>query len=42
MKTVELCLKSKGLPAKYWESALSDALPSTRSLINMVLNEMPH
>ena len=41
-KTIELSLKSKGLPIKHWEIVLSDALHSIRSLINTVTNETPH
>ena len=41
-KTIELSLKSNGLPIKHWEIVLSDALYSIRSFINTVTNEIPH
>ena len=41
-KTVELALKSKGLPIKHWELVLPDVFHSIRSLINIVTNETPH
>ena len=41
-KSIRLSLFTKNLPVTCWESALADALHSTRSLLNTSINCTPH
>lgn len=41
-RTIQLALKSKGLPITKWESVLQDALHSIRSLLCTATNATPH
>ena len=41
-KSIRLALRSKDLPVSCWETVLSDALHSVRSLLNTTTNSTPH
>jgi len=41
-KAITMALKSRGLPTKYWQMVLPDALHSVRSLLSTSTNTTPH
>ena len=41
-RSVQLALRSKGLPISHWESVLPEALHSIRSLLSTATNDTPH